>query len=256
MTTTVPLAFTDAACAVSDGVSRRFYVHEGSFTYLATCHPKLRGELSTALAYSAASRVAAHALEEALFLDGHPSSSDMRRGAQLLNVTAAGKLEELFRCFVHLVPTEFGATRFLLDPEEQVYAWCYESGYFTYATGPAAAVVMYSETGSLRELRSQIRQSPESDSTLQMITGPSLFLADQAFGTGSGTANHYKQHASRLSRYEHGESRLGQPSFDIDEFGDELRSVVRPRKNDPGWEDLLQKCLDRAAATVRVVLTR
>jgi hypothetical protein len=88
----------------------------------------------------------------------------------------------------------------LLGEREQISAWCYEDGYLTYATDEDAARIMYAETGSLRKLRSEIRRSPDFDPSLQMISGPSLFLFDQQFRTGSKTALHYKRQSARLLR--------------------------------------------------------
>ncbi len=59
---------------------------------------------------------------------------------------------------------------------------------------------MYAETGSLRQLRSEIRRFPDYDPSLQMISGNSLFLFDQRVGTGQGTATFYKKQAARLVR--------------------------------------------------------
>ena len=191
-------------CALEAPASRRFYVHVGSFGFLIAAQPSIFDEVAYALALSGSSRALDQAVEDwAMFLPSDVDTS-LAEGARTLHDRAAEALRTAFQCIVHLVPPQFGATELLLGPSEQINAWCYEDGYLTYATDEDAAAIMYAETGSLRQLRSQIRRSPDSDPALQMISGQSLFLFDQKFGTGPGTAVFYKKQSARLLRNSRG----------------------------------------------------
>jgi hypothetical protein len=176
----------------------------GSFGFLVAAQPSIFDEVAYALALSGASRALDQAVQDwAMF---SPSGVDvsLAEAARTLHDLTADALRTAFQCIVHLVPPRFGATELLLGPSEQINAWCYEDGYLTYATDEAAAAIMYAETGSLRQLRSQIRRSPDFDPSLQMISGQSLFLFDQKFRTGPGTASFYKKQSARLLRNSHG----------------------------------------------------
>lgn len=187
-------------CALVAPASRRFYVHVGSFGFLVAAQPSIFEEVAGALALSGASRAIDQAVEDWMMLSPSGAGSSLTEGARALHDRAADALRNAFQCIVQLVPPRFGATELLLGPSEQINAWCYEDGYLTYATDEDAAAVMYAETGSLRQLRSQIRRSPQFDPALQMISGQSLFLFDQRERTGPGTALFYKKQAARLLR--------------------------------------------------------
>jgi hypothetical protein len=187
-------------CALDTPASRRFYVHVGSFGFLVAAQPSIFGEVADALALSGASRAADQAVQDHAMLSGAGPGASLTDSARILHGRAADALRTAFQCIVHLVPPRFGATELLLGPREQINAWCYEDGYLTYATDESAAAIMYAETGSLRELRSKIRRSPDYDPALQMISGQSLFLYDQRERTGPGTAVFYKRQSARLLR--------------------------------------------------------
>jgi hypothetical protein len=171
----------------------------GSLGFLIAAQPSVFEEVASALALSGASRALDQATEDWEMLSPSGDSA-LAQGADNLHKLAAEALRTSFQCIVHLVPQRFGATELLLGTTEEINAWCYEDGYLTYATDENAAAIMYAETGSLRELRSQIRRSPESDPALQMFSGQSLFLYDQRVGTGPGTALFYRKQAARLLR--------------------------------------------------------
>jgi hypothetical protein len=171
-------------CVLDAPASRRFYVHVGSLGFLIAAQSAIFEEVAYALALSGASRALDQAAEDwEMFPSSGPKFS-LAQNAANLHKLAADALRTSFQCIVHLVPQRFGATELLLGPTEQINAWCYEDGYLTYATDENAAAIMYTETGSLRELRSQIRRSPDFDPALQMISGHSLFLFDQKDGAG------------------------------------------------------------------------
>lgn len=188
------------ACALQAPASRRFYVHVGSFGFLVAAQPSMFGEIAHPLALSGASRALDQAVQDWAMLMPSGAGPSLTDAARALHDRAADALRTAFQCVVQLVPPRFGATELLLGPQEQISAWCYEDGYLTYATDESAAAIMYAETGSLRELRSQIRRSPDFDPALQMISGQSLFLFDQKVGTGPGTAQFYKKQSARLLR--------------------------------------------------------
>jgi hypothetical protein len=191
-------------CALLAPASRRFYVHVGSFGALIAAQPSIFEEVASALALSGASRALDQVVEDWEMFSPSGGDDSLTRGAANLHKLAAEALRTSFQCLVQLVPQRFGATELLLATAEEINAWCYEDGYLTYATDENAAAIMYAETGSLRELRSQIRRSPDSDPALQMISGQSLFLYDQRVGTGPGTAATYRKQAARLLRSTHG----------------------------------------------------
>jgi hypothetical protein len=188
------------ACAVDRPASRRFYVHVGSLGFLVTAQPRFFGEVAHALALSGASRALDQVVQDWTLFSRSGPEPELATAAVTVHEEAAEALQNAFQCVVQLVPPRFGATELLLGEHEKINAWCYEDGYLTYATDENAAAIMYAETGSLRQLRSEIRRTPEFDLTLQMISGQSLFLYDRRFSTGPGTARLYKQHAARLLR--------------------------------------------------------
>jgi hypothetical protein len=188
------------ACALVAPASRRFYVHLGSFGFLVAAQPSMFDEVADALAICGASRALDQAVQDWTMLSPSGADPALAESAQTLHAQAADAVRVAFQCFVHLVPPRFGATELLLGPSEQINAWCYEDGYLTYATDENAAAIMYAESGSLKQLRSQIRRSPDFDPALQMISGQSLFLFDRRTGTGPGTAQFYKKQAARLLR--------------------------------------------------------
>jgi hypothetical protein len=188
------------ACALEVPSSRRFYVHLGSFGLLVAAQPSIFDEVAGALAISGASRALDQAVQDWAMLSPSGADPALAESTRTLHAQAADALRVTFQCVVQLVPSSFGATEMLLGQSERINAWCYEDGYLTYATDENAAAIMYAETGSLRQLRSQIRRSPNFDPALQMISGHSLFLFDQRTGTGPGTAQFYKKQATRLLR--------------------------------------------------------
>jgi hypothetical protein len=198
------VADSSEACALVAPASRRFYVHVGSFGFLVAAQPSIFDEIAHAFALSGASRALDQAVQDWEMFAPSVVDTSLAASARTLHAHAADALRVAFQCIVQLVPPRFGTTELLLGPQEQINAWCYEGGYLTYATDEDAAAIMYAETGSLRELRSQIRRSPNFDPALQMISGQSLFLFDQRVGTGPGTAPFYKKQAARLSRNSHG----------------------------------------------------
>ena len=161
-----------------------------------------------------------------------------------------------FQCIVHLVPERFGFTELLLGPAEQISAWCYEDGYLTYATDENAAAIMYAETGSLRELRSQIRRRPGFDPALQMISGPSLFHYDHQVrgpvrkrrrrtgGSGRGCCAKQPGRASRRNL----------PTALTRGLADSLAGCVGSSLHTFDGESVLETCQRRAGLMVRTLL--
>ena len=111
---------------------------------------------------------------------------------------------------------------------------------------------MYAESGSLRQLRSQIRRSPDSDPALQMISGQSLFLFDQKVGTGPGTAQFYKKQSARLLRHSHG-TALPIEFNDAPLVGAVEDSVSSSAEAFDG-SSLIDSCLRRASLMITTLL--
>jgi hypothetical protein len=239
-------------CAVTMPAGRRFYVHVGSLGFLVAAQPSMFDEVATALALSGASRALDQAVEDwALFSSAGPAQ-DLSTAAGQLHEHAADALRIAFQCMVHLVPPRFGATELLLGASEQINAWCFEDDYLTYATDEDAAAIMYAETGSLRQLRSEIRRSPDYDPSLQMISGQSMFLFDGNAGTGNGTAQFYKKQAARLLR----SYRPSAVPQDIDDttVAKVIGSYVDPHATTFDGDLVFDQCLSRAHLMVALLV--
>ncbi len=239
-------------CALVAPASRRFYVHVGSFGFLVAAQPSIFNEVAGALGLSGASRAADQAVQDWAMMSPSDVDPSLADSARALHDQAADALRIAFQCIVHLVPPRFGATELLLGPSEQINAWCYEDGYLTYATDEDAAAVMYAETGSLRQLRSQIRRSPDFDPALQMMSGQSLFLFDQRQGTGPGTAMFYKKQSARLLRNSRG--HVPPTGFDNAALARAVEESVSPSAETFEGGSLIESCLQRADLMVGTLL--
>jgi hypothetical protein len=238
-------------CALVAPASRRFYVHVGSFGFLVAAQPSIFGEVADALALSGASRAADQAVQDYAMLSQSGPPASLIDAAKILHDHAADSLRTAFQCIVHLVPPRFGATELLLGPREQISAWCYEDGYLTYATDESAAAIMYAETGSLRELRSKIRRSPDYDPALQMISGQSLFLYDQRERTGPGTALFYKRQSARLLR---GFTGTGLPAVLSPAVVRDIEETISQSEQAFEGGSVTDSCLRRAQMMVTTLL--
>lgn len=239
-------------CAVNRPASRRFYVHVGSLGFLVAAQPTFFGEIAHALALSGASRALDQVVQDWTFFSSAGTELELANAAAAVHGEAADALQSAFQCVVQLVPPRFGATELLLGGHEKISAWCFEGGYLTYATDEDAAAIMYAETGSLRELRSEIRRSPGFDPALEMISGQSLFLYDQRFSTGPGTTRLYKQHATRLLR---DFRRVSLPNgFDDKELFRILEVSVGESAQTFEGESVIDLCLSRAGLMVSMLL--
>lgn len=246
-------------CALDVQASRRFYVHVGSLGFLIAAQPSIFEEVASALALSGASRALDQVAQDWEMLSPTGGSDAalaqgavLAQGAANLHKLAAEALRTSFQCIVHLVPQQFGATELLLAATEEINAWCYEDGYLTYATDENAAAIMYAETGSLRELRSQIRRSPDSDPALQIFSGHSLFLYDQKVEKGPGTALFYRKQAARLLRSSRGTAF---PTGLVDaRVADDLAGCVSPAARTFDGDSVLDTCQRRAALMVSTLL--
>jgi hypothetical protein len=239
-------------CALDAPASRRFYVHVDSFGFLVAAQPSIFEEVAHALAMSGASRALDQAVQDWTMLSPSAVSPSLAEGAEALHGRAADALRTAFQCIVHLVPPRFGATELLLGAREQINAWCYEDGYLTYATDEDAAAIMYAETGSLRQLRSQIRRSPEFDPRLQMISGQSLFLFDQRTGTGPGTASFYKNQSARLLRNSRGAALPAE--FHDAALARAVAEFTGPSAETIEGTSVIDSCLHRASLMVSTLI--
>jgi hypothetical protein len=252
----VAIAINSAdTCVLDAPASRRFYVHVGSLGSLVAAQPSIFEEVAYALGLSGASRALDQAAEDWEMFPSCDVPVSLAQKAANLHKLAADALRTSFQCIVHLVPERFGCTELLLGSAEQINAWCYEDGYLTYATDEHAAAIMYAETGSLRELRSKIRRSPDFDPALQMISGQSLFLYDHQVRTGSRTATPYRQQRARLLRNAAGS---GIPAELIDRvnaaLADALDECVGSSLRTFDGESVLKTCQRRAELMVQTLL--
>jgi hypothetical protein len=242
-------------CVLDAPASRRFYVHVGSLGFLIAAQPSIFEEVAYALALSGASRALDQAAEDWEMFPSEDLKVSLAQNAANLHKLAADALRTSFQCIVHLVPERFGVTELLLGPAEQINAWCYEDGYLTYATDENAAAIMYAETGSLRELRSKIRRSPDFDPALQMISGPSLFLYDHQVRTGSRTATTYRKQTARLVRNAAGAAIPTELIDRVDAtVADALAGCVHSSLRTFDGDSVLETCRLRAGLMVRTLL--
>jgi hypothetical protein len=242
-------------CALDAPGSRRFYVHVGSLGFLVAAQPSIFEEVAYALALSGASRALDQAADDCEMFSSSGPRLRLAQSAAALHKLAADALRAPFQCVVHLVPHQLGTTELLLGPAEQINAWCHEDGYLTYATDENAAAVMYAETGSLRELRSQIRRSPDFDPALNMISGQSLFLYDQRMGTGPHTALTYRKQAARLLRNSPATVFPSELIARVDAaVVDTLAGCVNPTATTFEADSVLETCQRRADLMVRTLL--
>ena len=239
-------------CAVDRPQSRRFYVHIGSLGFLVAAQPTFFPEIAHALALSGASRALDQVVQDWTMFKPSDLEPSLAKAANAIHDLASEALQTAFQCIVQLVPPRFGATELLLGAREKISAWCYEDGYLTYATDDSAARIMYAETGSLRRLRSEIRRSPGFDPGLEMVSGPSVFLYDQRFGVGSGTAQFYKRQSARLLR---GFSPASLPAgLDDPDLLKELEECVIESARTFEGEPVVGCCLRRADLMVTALL--
>jgi hypothetical protein len=242
-------------CVLEAPASRRFYVHVGSLGSLIAAQPSIFEEVAYALALSGASRALDQATEDWEMFPSSGQKFSLAQNGANLHKLAADALRTSFQCIVHLLPHRFGATELLLGPAEQINAWCYEDGYLTYATDENAAAIMYAETGSLRELRSQIRRSPDFDPALQMISGQSLFLYDQRVKTGPKTALAYRQQAARLLRNSPGTEIPPEVVTRVEAaVADALEGCVSHSVQTFDGESVLETCQRRATLMIATLL--
>lgn len=179
-------------------IDRRFYVHESSFALLCRHYPDVADGTVRALVLSSASRLAWHHL----VLNGEElglvEPGVLGRRARRLGDAATGSLTSVFRGLVH-VPAEdprHDSVLPLLSADEVVHATCSEAGYFTFATGPESAAVMFAETGSLRALRSESRRRPADHPGLTLVSGRRLHPYVPELGHGSATRARYDSRAA------------------------------------------------------------
>jgi hypothetical protein len=251
----VAIAINSAdTCVLDAPASRRFYVHVGSLGFLVAAQPSIFEEVAVALGLSGASRALDQAAEDWEMFPSRDVPVSLAQKAANLHKLAADALRTSFQCIVHLVPERFGFTELLLGPTEQINAWCYEDGYLTYATDEDAAAIMYAETGSLRELRSKIRRSPDFDPALQMISGQSLFLYDHQVRTGSGTATTYRKQSARLLRNAAGAIQAELIDRVNAALADALDGCVGPSVRTFDGESVLEMCQRRAELMVQTLL--
>lgn len=166
----------------SDNVEqRRIYIHQDSYSYLA-CQSDANAEaVYRALCHARLVRVALHHI------------IDNGCGLGLIRPNTCVKLSDYIKQSWGVTITIFlrsvvyrsgrgesGTIQPVLTAPEVVEATCFESGYFTYATGPDAARRMYDDTAPLRQLRRNYARNDQGDDRdLVLIRGWSLLRKTQ-----------------------------------------------------------------------------
>ncbi len=190
------------SCGADRTPGRRFYVHEYSFSALAASFPRLSLKVFSALSHAVASRIARHHLIDGTHALGLSTNTRFQSIVARLDFAACDSLTLCFRELVRssTLHEEYGATARLLLDEERVYALCWESGYFTFATDAEAAEIMFEETGSLRALRRHARERPENFRALEIVSGASLFPLLPEIGVGPDTLSAYPSRTLPIQR--------------------------------------------------------
>ncbi len=209
-------------------------MHETSLAFLASRMAARGSKLLESLLRAHASRVLYHHVSTGEDV-GLLSAGTADRVAAVAERPALELLTSIFRetLYAPMDPRRYGSTILLLLPSETV-ASCFESGYFTFATGPAAACVMYEDAGSLRAVRSEARNSIGTTCAydgdlpyyeLEVISGKTLFPAIAGVRRGQGTLR-----SVRRATREHGPAdltALTDPALTIDEIWSGLITPIR-----------------------------
>jgi hypothetical protein len=87
----------------------------------------------------------------------------------------------------------------VLHSDESVVATCYDSNYYTFATTDAAAIRMYEDNDSLRNVKRLMREEG-ANKDLTLVKGNRLVLLSSEFGIGPGTLRRYREHTGSNSR--------------------------------------------------------
>jgi hypothetical protein len=196
---------TSCQAAASDSVEsrgptgRRIYIHESSLQALA-----LRGTEEARLVYRMAARTvvvkAVHHLEQDSALLGLSLDERAQELKQTINLAWADNTTMALRSLGYRPADPRARTHIerLLGNEEKIFASCYFSNYFTYATGAQTAGLMFADTNDIATLRQRMQSGAEYGDLL-LVNGNCLVLIDPEAGFGIDKALCYFNRSPKAS---------------------------------------------------------
>jgi hypothetical protein len=173
----------------------RLYLHEQSLRELARDPALEPRELARALTSASAMRIAGHHLGGGVTLGVLPAEIAADAEADLSRALYAPLTSVFRRTLGPELSRSEQSLSVLLLPDESVGASCFVSGYWTFATTPAAADRMFSDDAPLQELYRQ-RAAGGGPSDLRVIRGRRLVI-DVAGVTEIGLQRHFRKLAQR-----------------------------------------------------------
>lgn len=174
----------------SDPVGRRIYIHEESFTDLAR-----QGTPQAVLIYRMAARnivikAAHHAEQDAMMLGLELPDNAIKLADEISSVwseTATWTLQGIAyrpgdpRLRSNIYP--------VIESDEEIYATCYFSNYYTFATGKQSADMMFADTNEISAVRKLMTETDPSYADMSLLNGNCLFFIEPGMPLGVGVAN-------------------------------------------------------------------
>lgn len=181
-------AFCDPGFAVASGAApgRRIYVHEQSFADLARQSRPAARLTYTMLIRIAGTRMVRHRVLEDGVMLGLITADRARALTEYIEHAWADAATHGLQA-ISYAPSRAGGPHGelpLLGDNEHVEGTCYFSNYYTFATGPVAAALMFSDSNSIAEIKARLGVGMGYDD-MTLVSGPRLSLARQIRDEGA-----------------------------------------------------------------------
>lgn len=167
---------------MTEATDRRIYIHKGSFETLARQGEKLSWLSSLALMNVRLAKIVHHHLEQGEEL------GLVRPGVAAVYASpiARARDESLTSLFTRVgyrpkLPYRPEPLLPVLQPDEKVVDTCFQDGYYTFATGAAAAARMFADRVPMPKLKNSIA-SGQGPHDLTIISGNNLAVMEQVPG--------------------------------------------------------------------------
>ncbi len=170
---------------------RRLYINEDSLTSLAK-----QGYEEAQLIYQMAARTVALKAVHHIHQDSEMLGVSVPESAQLLkeainSLWSANATQSLRRvAYRPNNPRQRDTIVPVLNQGEAIFASCYFSNYYTFATCPKSAELMFADTNEIATMRQLMRDTALYDD-LTLLYGHCLVLINSDWGVGSGRAAKY-----------------------------------------------------------------
>lgn len=161
---------------IDSSFGRRIYVHRSSFEFAARHDGSLANEIYMALVGVVVAKLAYHDLVQGPIIL-QAGSSKLQALGELIATSWTGRITELLQSLAYRsVGTTPRDTQWqaILTLEENVFATCIDSNYYTFATTDAAARRMYADFEKMSEVRRKVREKQENYLDLCIVTGDEL----------------------------------------------------------------------------------